>query len=74
VIGGWCEALRYVRAKRLNSLDLRGVSPHKAMSTYEIGDLGFTCGFVRKDGQPATGIGCSAKASRIGRAPRIKNA
>jgi hypothetical protein len=44
------------------------------MSTYEIGDLGFTCGFVRKDGQPATGIGCSAKASRIGRAPRIKNA
>jgi hypothetical protein len=74
VIGGWREALRHVGAKRLERQIFKAFLRIKALSTYEIGDLGFTCGLVRKDGRPAAGIGCSAKAGRIGRPPRIKNA
>ena len=44
MIGGWREALCHVRAKRLERQIFKAFLRIKALSTYEIGDLGFTCG------------------------------
>ena len=73
MIGGWREALCHVRAKRLERQIFKAFLRIKALSTYEVGDLGFRFGLVRKDGRPA-GWDRLQREGRIGRAPRIKNA